>query len=90
MNKYRRALIDIASYEVPPADSSCCYRIQGAVYDIKGIAEAALSKQRSGGLHPPTTTARQLCRRLWIWIVGKASVRVCVNVVRKCGNLLKL
>jgi hypothetical protein len=75
MNRYRQALIDIASFEVPPADGSCCYRMQGAVYDIKGIAEAALSRQRSGGLHPPTHAARNFCSWLWKWIIGKNSGR---------------
>jgi len=45
MNKYKQAILDIASYDVPPADNSCCYRMQGAVYDIKDIAEAALKKK---------------------------------------------
>ena len=38
MNKYKKAIMEISIFEVPPADNSCCYRMQGAVYKIKEIA----------------------------------------------------
>ena len=46
MNKYKKAIMEISIFEVPPADNSCCYRMQGAVYKIKEIAEAALKQRR--------------------------------------------
>lgn len=75
MNRYKKAIIEITRFDVPPADRSCCYRMQGAVYEIKGIAEAAISNRRSGGLHPPTNAALNFCNKLWNWIIGKNSGR---------------
>jgi hypothetical protein len=65
MNKYKQALVKISHFDVPPADNSCCYEMQRAVYDIKDIAEAAIGKQRK------SQQTQKFCSWQWKCIVDK-------------------
>ena len=64
------ALRLIAEWEIPPADHSESYRMQGELYNVRNVARGALwFKERRVTSHnkckPP------FLRILWRWIIGK-------------------